>query len=73
MFHREGTFFFFSDRMPPAVGVNVVLEGQRCAHELILGMSRRAWRQRSRVQKRWSGRGGRRAALENGFWSADVQ
>lgn len=27
------------------VGVNVVLEGQRCADELILGMSRRAWRQ----------------------------
>lgn len=58
MFHREGAFFFFSNRMPPAVGVNVVLEGQRCAHELILGMSRRAWRQRSRVQRRWWGRGG---------------
>lgn len=58
MFHREareGTFF--SDRMPPVVGVNVVLEGQRCADELILGMSRGAWRQRSRVHW-WSGGGG---------------
>ncbi|KAI9526841.1 hypothetical protein NQZ68_035591 [Dissostichus eleginoides] len=36
--------------MPPVVGVNVVSEGQRCADELILGMSRGAWRQRSRVQ-----------------------
>lgn len=36
------------------VGVNVVLEGQRCADELILGMSRRAWRQ---VQSPLVGRG----------------
>lgn len=39
------------------VGVNVVLEGQRCADELILGMSRGAWRQRARVHW-WSGGGG---------------
>lgn len=47
----------FSDRMPPVVRVNVVLEGQRCADELILGMSRGAWRQRARVHW-WSGGGG---------------
>lgn len=42
MFHsgaRKG--HFFPNRMPP-VGVNVVFEGQRCADELILGMSRGA-------------------------------
>ncbi|KAG7456455.1 hypothetical protein JOB18_009741 [Solea senegalensis] len=36
-------------RMPPVLGVNVLLRGQRCADELILGMSRGAWRQRDRV------------------------
>lgn len=51
------------------VGVNVVFEGQRCADELILGMSRGAWRQRSRVH--WCS-GGRGVALENGFLSADL-
>lgn len=53
----------FSNRMPPVVGVNVVFEGQRCADELILGMSRRAWRQRARVHCWGGGVGG---ALENG-------
>lgn len=53
---QRGTFL--SDRMPPVVGVNVVLEGQRCADELILGMSRGAWRQRSRVHWWSGGRGG---------------
>lgn len=62
---REG--HFFSNRMPPVVGVNVVLEGQRCADELILGMSRVAWRDRSRVHQ-WS-REGRAASF--GKWVSD--
>lgn len=47
----------FSIRMPPAVGVNVVFLGQRCADELILGMSRGAWRRWTRVHKWWRGGG----------------
>ena len=61
--HR-GTFL--SDRMPPVVGVNVVLEGQRCADELILGMSRGPWRQRARVHWCWSGTGGGQGG--GGWW-----
>ncbi|MED6257017.1 hypothetical protein ATANTOWER_006764, partial [Ataeniobius toweri] len=43
----------FSIRMPPVVRVNVVFLGQRCADELILGMSRGAWRQQARVHERF--------------------
>lgn len=47
----------FSIRMPPVVRVNVLFLGQRCADELILGMSRGPWRQRARVHQQ---RGGER-------------
>lgn len=58
----------FSIRMPPVVRVNVVFLGQRCADELILGMSRGAWRQRARVHHRWGEEGEEGGDLEHFFF-----